>query len=579
MEIDLNKLKHPNPLFAREGFIDLNGEWDFLFEQADVGIRAPRYKEFPQGSLKINVPYCYQSELSGINSQDQCETVWYQKDVRFDFEKGRRVLLHFEGSDYRTRVYVNSHLVGEHKGGYTSFCFDITDYLEEGFAHIAVRCDDAYDLHQPRGKQKWRKEPFACWYQEVTGIWKSVYAEIVSPVYVKDFKLTPKEGGIAEIEVALSEQVEKEVEVSFCLGGKEVGLAKGKAKAGLFKGEAKLGEIAYWNIDSPSLYEVKIRVLEEKGIADEVSTIFGYRFIEAKDGKILLNGKPLFMRLTLEQGYYPKGIYTFENVDEMIKEAKLIQDLGFNGLRMHQKIEDQRFYYLCDLLGLIVWCEFPSCYDFDEDSVSSVTREWNEVLRQNYNHPSILVWVPCNESWGLPDLSKDKDQQRFLCGLYDLTKAFDPMRLVVSNDGWEHVKSDLVTLHNYAQDPKQFKEYCDRVMEIVKNNESPELGGLYKTFANGFHYEGQPILFDEFCGIGFDLEKNEEAWGYGEEAEGEEEFLNRYSSLIKTASECPYLAGWCMTQLSDVYQEKNGLVTFARTPKADVKKLKSINEQ
>lgn len=580
MHFDRNKLNHPRPNFTRKSFIDLNGKWDFLLEDKDLWEREPRYKEFPEDHLVINVPYCYQSELSGINIQKQYVTVWYQKDVQFDVKGNERVLLHFEGSDYRTRVYVNEKLVGEHKGGYTAFYFDITDYLKDGFAHIAVRCDDTYEIHQPRGKQKWKDEPFGCWYQEVTGIWKPVWAEIVSPVYVDHFKLTPVEGGLANVKVYLNDLFNNEVEVKFFLKGKQVGIAKKTATEGVFEDNIKLNEVAYWDLENPTLYDVEISVYDEDKVIDEVHSIFGYRFISTKDGKILLNNKPVFFRLTLEQGFYPKGIYTFENMDEMINEIKLIQDCGFNGLRMHQKIEDNRFYYLCDVLGLIVWCEMPSCYDYDEDTEINTYREWSEVIEQHYNHPSILVWTPINESWGVPGIRHNKEQHDFLVALYDMTKLYDPTRLIVSNDGWEHCKTDLVTLHNYSQDPEVFKkEYCDKVLELVKNNSGVDASNAFVPFADGFKYEGQPILWDEFCGIGFDIQKVKNGWGYGDSVKSIDEFITRYNGLVKAASTCPHLAGWCMTEISDVYQEVNGLLTFDRKAKVDLSIIKKINQQ
>lgn len=579
MKLDINKLNHPRPNFARDSFIDLNGEWDFLLEDKDVGERAPRYVSFPTDHLKINVPFCYQSELSGINIQKKYDTVWYQKDIHFDVKDNQRVLLHFEGADYRTRLYVNEHLVGEHKGGYTAFFFDITDYLINGDAHIAVRCDDTYDIHQPRGKQKWKDEPFGCWYQEVTGIWKPVWAEIVSNVHVQDFKFTPIKEDKVNVKVNLNKEVNNVVEISFLFNGKEVGFAKENIVKGEINVDIKLDEVIYWDLENPSLYDVKIKVLDNDKIIDEVSSIFGYRFITTKEGKILLNDKPIFFRLTLEQGYYPKGIYTFANNQEMLDEIKLIQDCGFNGLRMHQKVDDNRFYYLCDVLGLIVWCEMPSCYDYDEDADKNTVREWTEVVNQHYNHPSILVWTPINESWGVPGIRHDKIQQEYLVRLYDLTKSLDSTRLVVSNDGWEHCKTDLVTLHNYSQDPKVFQEYCDNVIDIVINNKGVDAMNEFVPFADNYKYEGQPILWDEFCGIGFDIQKVKNGWGYGDQVNTVEKFINRYDGLIKAATNCKHIAGWCMTQISDVYQEVNGLVTFDRKEKVDLSIIKKINQQ
>lgn len=570
-------LSYPRPLLKRKSFIDLNGEWDFLLEESDVGEREPRFKEFPKNHLKIKVPFCYQSEESGINIQKRVDTVWYQKDFVFDKNENERAILHFGAADYLTYVYVNSQLVGTHKGGYTEFEFDITDYLIDNKAHIAVRCDDSYDLHQPRGKQKWKPENFGCWYQEVTGIWKSVWAEIVPERYIKSFKLTPNREKSIDVDIKFNKNIINDVlKCEVYYGDQLVGSEKYDINHDSLSFNIKLNEIHYWEVDNPKLYQVRFKLHS----GDEVETIFGYRFISTKDGEILLNNKPLFMRLTLEQGYYKEGIYTFKDQDQMLEEINLIKACGFNGLRMHQKIEDDRFYYLCDLLGLIVWCEMPSAYDFDDVMVENFFREWKEVIEQHYNHPSILVWTPCNESWGVPGIRRNQEQHQFLIDAYNFTKQLDPSRLVVSNDGWQHVKTDLVTLHNYYQDPVKFKEkFIDPLLDIVLNNRIISDDMKFVPFAEGYYYEGQPILIDEFCGIGFNIGEVKDGWGYGGQVKNIEQFLDRYNELIKLATNCKEIAGWCMTQITDVYQEVNGLLTFERHSKFDLEKIYKINTQ
>lgn len=570
-------LSYPRPLCRRDSFINLNGEWDFVFEEGGAGEREPFQKVFPKDCLKINVPYCYQSKLSGINDQRRCDTIWYHRDVRFERKETRRVILHFDASDYLTRVYVNSKLVGEHKGGYTSFEFDITNYLVDNFASIVVRCDDTYNIRQPRGKQKWKDKNFGCWYQEVNGIWKNVWAEIVEDIYIKKVRFTPKKGGVAQLELTLNKYVKNlSANIEFYLGDELAGKKITNIGQKTENIDVLLDKIEFWNLKKPTLYDVKIRLSS----GDQISSIFGYRFILTDRGKIYLNDKELFMRLTLEQGYYPDGIYTFKDEKEIIDEIKLIKDAGFNGLRMHQKVEDDRFYYLCDLEGLIVWSEMPSCYEFDEETVENVTREWQEVIAQHYNHPSILVWTPCNESWGVPGIVHNKEQHDFLDNLYDLTKKYDPTRLVVSNDGWEHCKTDLITLHNYIQEPDRYKkEFIDILEDIVINNKPLYNDQSYIPFADGYSYQGQPILIDEFCGIGFNVDKVDDGWGYGNQVKSKEEFYERYGELIRLTSKCSLVAGWCMTQISDVYQEVNGLVTLDRRQKFDFKIINKLNNQ
>ena len=574
-KIDKSLLLYPRPLFRRDSFIDMNGEWDFFVETADVGQREQRYVEFPKEHLKIKVPFCYQCIESGIGDETRHDEVWYQKEFDFDRKENERVIFHIGASDYITYVYVNSRFVGKHKGGYTAFSFDITDYLIDNHAKITIRCLDSYDIHQPRGKQKWKNENFGCWYQEVTGIWKSVWAEVVPNTYISEFKLTPNRNNAIDLEININDsKYAGSCIVLAKFNNKEVGQIEAKFVNGKAIAQLKLNEIHYWDLDNPNLYDIVFKL--ESG--DVVTSQFGYRFVTTKDGEILLNDKPCFMRLTLEQGYYPEGIYTFKNIDQMIDEINLIIDCGFNGFRMHQKVEDERFYYLCDLLGLIAWSEMPSCYDFDDMTQENTIREWKEILKEHYNHPSILVWTPINESWGVPGIAFNKEEQEFAVKLYDITKEYDKTRLVVSNDGWEHCKTDLVTLHCYIQDPKHFREsLTDIVKEVVETNRVIDVGFTKKPFAEGFKYEGQPILIDEFCGIGFNIDRVNDGWGYGDQVKNEEEFILRYDGLVKAATQNKDIAGWCMTQITDVYQEVNGLVNFNREHKFNIKEVTCSN--
>ena len=570
-------LSYPRPLFRRDSFIDLNGEWDFYLEDYPIAERLPRYIEFPKEHKKIIVPFCYQSEGSGINDKTRYDEVWYQKEFIFNHKENERVIFHIGAADYHTYVYVNSKLVGEHKGGYTAFRFDITDFLIDNKAKITIRCVDTYDVHQPRGKQKWKNENFGCWYQEVTGIWKPVWAEIVPTNYLTELKITPKKDGYVDFELGVNNaKYGGSCSLLISFNGKRVGYQEATFNNGKLVAHTKLDEIHYWDLDNPYLYDVRITLSD----GDVVTSQFGYRFISTDKGQILLNDKPCFMRLTLEQGYYPTGIYTFKNVQEMIDEINLIVDCGFNGFRMHQKVEDERFYYLCDLLGLIVWSEMPSCYDYSLETKDNVIREWKEVIREHYNHPSIMVWTPLNESWGVPGIRINKEQQEFADELYRLTKEYDKTRLVVSNDGWHQCKTDLITMHNYNQNPEEFKKtLVDDVMNIVNENKLIDIHNTFRPLANGYKYEGQPILIDEFCGIGFNIDKINDGWGYGDQVRNEKEFLERYDGLVKAATQSKNIAGWCMTQITDVYQEINGLVNFDRSLKFNIDEINKINTQ
>lgn len=578
-------LSYPRPLLKRKNnFISLNGKWNFVFDDDNSGEIKGFYNEFPSNSLTINVPYAYQSKLSGINTQVRHDIIWYNKFVSFDERqlKGNRVILHFEGSDYHTKVFVNKFLVAEHKGGYTRFSADITDALYKNGANIVVECIDTYDTHQPRGKQKYKDEAWGCWYQEINGIWKDVWLEIVKPVHINGLKLTANENKKAIDAIVSIKEISKSLRLVSEVYFKDQLVSKTEKNInhGDMNVQLPLGnDVHRWDVFEPNLYDVKFTILDkEDSIIDEVFSEFGFRTIEVKNRDILLNNKKLFMRLALEQGYYIDGIYTFKDEQEMLDEIKWIKDLGFNGIRMHQKVEDERFYYLCDKEGLIVFCEMPSPYDFDDSTILNMKREWNEVIRQFYNHPAILVWTPINESWGVPEISTNVAQQEFAKDIYHLTKYYDKTRLVISNDGWEHCVGDIITIHNYAQDPKVFKDLCDNLLDIVTENGRIDQMNTRVSFAKGYSYSGQPILIDEFCGIGYDVKNTKDGWGYGSSTKSEQEFVNRYAAIVDAAQHCKHIAGWCMTQLTDVYIEVNGLLTMERKPKADPELLAKINK-
>lgn len=559
----------------RDSFISLDGEWLFVFDDDNIGEERQYFNSFPTNSLTINVPFAYQCELSGINNHERHDVIWYQKEIDLGKVENKVVMIHFEAADYITKVYVNGNLAIKHIGGYERFSVDIAQYLNDGKANIVVQCIDTYDTHQPRGKQKWQDKPWGCWYQEINGIWRSVWIEILEPTFIERIKLTPVLSGV-DIHLNIhnfSSDLLIKVDISY----------KGNLIKEFYSRNnyfvIPLPEIHFWNADTPNLYDIGITLFnnDSKKI-DYIQTQFGYRFVEASNQEILINNKKTYLRLALEQGYYIKGIYTFENSEEMVNEIEWIKKLGFNGIRMHQKIEDERFYYLCDVYGIYVWCEMPSCYDYSRDMASRVIDEWKDIIRQCYNHPSIIVWTPINESWGVKEIRTNKEEQNFLDFLYDTTKDYDNMRPVVSNDGWEHCKTDLVTLHNYVQDPKRFKYFTENVLEIVKSNGRIDDMNEFIPFSNGYKYSGQPILFDEFCGIGLNINECEDGWGYGDSTKTKEQFFERYKGLVKDAFESPNLAGWCMTQLTDVYIEVNGLLTMERKPKYDIEKLKAVNE-
>ena len=339
-------------------------------------------------------------------------------------------------------------------------------------------------------------------------------------------------------------------------------------------------KIHWWWLGSPNLYDIKFILLDENGNAiDEIGSYMAYRIFKAEGNQIKFNLSPMYMRMTLEQGYWRDGGLTPKDEETLIRQIELIKELGFNGIRMHQKIEDERFYYFCDVMGVMVWCELPSPYEFKDKMVTSVVNEWMEIVKQNYNHPSIMAWVPINESWGVQRVTVEANQAYFTQALYYVTKSYDSMRPVISNDGWEHTESDIITLHNYAQDPNELRHFYEELDDFINYAKCNNNSQSRPTFVKGHHYKGQPIMIDEFAGIGFKT-NDDEGWGYGDKVKSKEAYVERLASLVKVIRENKNICGFCVTQTTDVYHEINGLLDFDRNPKADMELLnKAITQK
>jgi beta-galactosidase/beta-glucuronidase len=332
--------------------------------------------------------------------------------------------------------------------------------------------------------------------------------------------------------------------------------------------------VAIWSPHSPKLYDVHFKVLVNGNVADQVKSYFGMRKISIEGNQVLLNNLPLYQRLILDQGYWAESHLTPPSEEAMIKDIDLIREAGYNGLRKHQKTEDRRFLYWCDKKGLLVWSEMAAQYSFNDDAIVAFTKEWMEIVEQNYNHPSIITWTPFNESWGIERIFSDKKQQKFTEAIYLLTKAFDSMRPVIVNDGWEHTVSDIITLHDYVERGEEFLQRYENEEKILKNQIPFNLQRY--AFAEGYEYKGQPVIISEYGGIAF---SNGEGWGYGQQVKTEEDFINRFDSITSAIKKLNYVCGYCYTQITDVQQEINGLYDMNREPKVDIVKIKRINEK
>lgn len=576
-ETQLNQL-HPRPQFTREAWQLLDGQWKFAFDDAGLG-EVKNWQEGIEATHDILVPFTYETTLSGINIKEHHDVVWYERTI--DVTSDKSVLLHFEGVDYQATLWVNGKHVGVHEGGYHAFKFDITKFVTKGENKVVLKVEDSKDCTQPRGKQRWLDDNFGCWYVQTTGIWKSVWLEYVSEVHIEYVKMTPDYNNqqiIFEIELNRFNSKGIEVEAEITFAGEPINDVRTKFSGDTAKIVSSVlingdpWSMKRWETHEPNLYDVKFNLYKDGILIDEVDSYFGMRKISIEGQKILLNDVELYQRSILDQGYWLESDLTPPSVEALERDIDFMLEMGYNSVRKHQKIEDNRFLYLCDKKGLLVWSEFPAAYTFSDKAIERMTTEWMKILKQHYNHPSIITWVPFNESWGVSDILNDKKQQQFTESVYYLTKAFDHMRPVVSNDGWEHTITDIVTLHDYEELGHVIKErYSDEAHVLsndIQHNEHRH------PFAKGYGYTGQPVIMSEFGGIAF---KSEDGWGYGNQVASEEDFMDRFDKVHLAIQELGYISGFCYTQLTDVQQEVNGLLTMDRKPKVDLKAIRKIN--
>lgn len=576
------KENYPRPQFVRDSYLDLNGEWNFRFDDGDEGLSAGWKNGFE--SRKILVPFSYECTDSGIGCTEVHEIVWYSRKIDFQplRKRGGRIILNLEGVDYETNLWVNGIFIGNHKGGYARFSFDITEALEDGEGTVVIRISDSLTTAQPRGKQRWLKENYDCWYVQTTGIWKSLWAEEAGESRLEHLHMIPRyDENAVDFEYVIkerreAEKVEVETVITFqddtiCSIRETVVRSCYSRRFSLINDHVKW-KVKYWCPKSPNLYDVCVRIYEDGILTDEVGSYFGLRKIAADSRRITLNNMDCYLKMILDQGYWEHTGLTPPNEEALKKDIDKILSYGYNGVRKHQKTEDERFYYWADVKGLLVWCEFPSFYELNGISMENAAKEWIEIVKQYYNHPSIITWVPFNESWGVPRIIEDGQAQSFTESVYYMTKALDDTRLVVSNDGWEHTKSDILTLHDYAPDGRTLQKNWKNLEGILKNEHS--FNGERYAFAKGFRYEGQPVILSEFGGIAYG--KTEDGWGYGDAENNEDAFLERLSGIMDAIYGTEFICGFCYTQLTDVEQEQNGHMYMDREDKIEPEKIKKI---
>lgn len=572
--------ENPRPQFRRENWQSLNGEWEFAFDDKNDGVKSGLWQGKKALPLKIRVPFSYQYPASGVGDLAQHDVVWYRRTFAIAEEnRGRRALLCFNAADYQTDVWLNGVHILTHTGGFTPFSADITGVLKKCGNVIVVRCEDTLNDAVPRGKQSWTGSPFSCFYVPNTGIWQSVWLEffgedcIAEHSLLCDYDRTELYG---ELTTLYGSADEAEIAVAFDgkLIKRERLTLRGRHNKFRFALPRDYTDDYSWSPENPRLLYVDFAIYKRGKQADLAHTRIGMRKISVDEyGKICLNNRLYYQRLVLDQGYWQESGLTPPSAEALRKDIELAKAMGFNGARKHQKLEDPYYSYYAEELGFLTWCEMPSAYRFSTEEVTAITKEWQEIVKAGRNSTSNVCYVPLNESWGAREIATDERQKAFARSLYYLTKTLDPTRLISTNDGFEIVNpTDIVGVHDYdAGKAEDFQKYAGEKYEGMH----PQGFALY---AEGEKYEGQPALLTEFGGRAFQADAQGEAWGYSGAAANEEEFLKQLGSIMQGVYSCNF-QGYCYTQLCDVQQEVNGLLTAERKPKAGVQKLKKIFDE
>lgn len=571
---------YPRPQLRRQEWLSLNGMWDFATD-VNGALRLPSEIQWDK---KILVPFAPETPRSGVGDVGFFRACWYRQTLPLPKQsKGSRTLLHFGAVDYSATVWVNGSLAGTHEGGYTPFSFDITDLLKDtdqdlSRQEIVVRAeDDPHDLAKPRGKQDWQLAPHSIWYPRTTGIWQTVWVEQVPSTWIESLRWTPNldrweisfecwtQGARRDdlvVALQLSAGDRLLVNDSYAVVSGEVHRRIALSDPGIddFRNEL------LWCPSSPKIIQANIQLRTQSGeVLEDIQSYTALRSVNVQGDRFMLNGRPLHLRMVLDQGVWEQTGLTAPDDAALKRDVELAKAMGFNGVRKHQKIEDPRYLYWADMLGLMVWEEMPSAYRFTKHSVGRVLREWVQAITRDISHPCIIAWVPFNESWGVPNLPNNPSERHYVQALYHTTRTLDPSRPVVGNDGWESVATDIIGIHDYDDDITRLarRYHSETVLPKLFKQERPAGRALMLgEYPDG----GHPLVLSEFGGIACVANANTAGWGYSN-ARTADELRHRYTDLLSTVRSLGILSGFCYTQFTDTYQEVNGLLYMDRTPK------------
>jgi beta-galactosidase/beta-glucuronidase len=575
-----NERGYPRPQLERPGWQPLNGEWEFAIDTLGT-CHDPQYVRFTR---TITVPFSVETPASGVNETGFFVACWYRRTIPTpDVPPGGRVLLHFGAVDYSATVWVNGRLAGAHTGGYTPFTIDMSPFVVDGATQtIVVHAeDDPQDLAKPRGKQDWQLKPHSIWYPRTSGIWQTVWLEVVPETWIDELRWTANlERWEVGLETLVAGNLSRRMRLHVRLAVGDVliaddtyGVVAGEVHRRIALSDPGIDDYRnelLWSPERPTLISAEVELWADRGDrVDSVKSYTALRSVAVQRDRFLLNGRPYYMRLVLDQGYWPASGLTAPDDNALRRDVQLAKSMGFNGVRKHQKLEDPRYLYWADRLGLLVWAEMPSAYRFTKRSVERVTREWTEAVARDYSHPCIVAWVPFNESWGVPNLPESPSERHYVQALYHLTRTLDGTRPVIGNDGWESVATDIIGIHDYDSDTDRIarRYHANEILPRLFRRERP--GGRLLVLGDQPQTD-QPIVLSEFGGIACPATPG--TWGYSS-ALTPDHFAIKYEALLGIVRSLAVFSGFCYTQFADTYQEANGLLRADRRPKFPLAKI------